>query len=69
LSEQNDDKAQAISVGLALERKAARPAAETAAHWLVAWNDNPDDESASFVRDTPRATTSISDYDIHCRKC
>jgi hypothetical protein len=35
----------------------------------VAWNDNPDDESASFVRDTPRATTSISDYDITCRKC
>ena len=34
-------------------------------HWLVAWNDNPDDESAGFVRDTPNATTSISDYDIH----
>ena len=31
----------------------------------MAWNDNPDDESASFVRDTPRATTSISDYDIN----
>jgi hypothetical protein len=34
-------------------------------HWLVAWNDNPDDTSAGFVRDQPNAETSISDYDIN----
>jgi hypothetical protein len=31
----------------------------------VAWNDNPDDTSAGFVRDQPNAETSISDYDIN----
>ncbi|MEZ0521591.1 AcvB/VirJ family lysyl-phosphatidylglycerol hydrolase, partial [Pseudomonas sp. Env-66] len=68
LATQNDDKANAISVGFALKQEGCNdPLPKTAAHgsWLVAWNDNPDDESASFVRDTPRATTSISDYDIH----
>lgn len=34
-------------------------------HWLVAWNDNPDDTSAGFVRDQRNAETSISDYDIN----
>ena len=45
-----------------------RPAAAASAvhgNWLVAWNDNPDDPSAAFVRDQPNAQTSISDYDIH----
>lgn len=31
----------------------------------MAWNDNPDDTSAGFVRDQPNAETSISDYDIN----
>ncbi len=68
LATQSDDKANAISVGFALVQEGCKdPLPKTSAHgnWLVAWNDNPDDESASFVRDTPRATTSISDYDIH----
>lgn len=68
LATQTDDKANAISVGFALVQEGCKdPLPKTSAHgsWLVAWNDNPDDESASFVRDTPRATTSISDYDIH----
>ena len=40
---------------------------KSAAHgrWLVAWNDNPDDTSAGFVRDQRNAETSISDYDIN----
>jgi type IV secretory pathway VirJ component len=67
LSEQKDDKAQAISVDLALEKpgcthllpnRRPRPLAG-------AWNDNPDDTSAGFVRDQPNAETSISDYDIN----
>eukprot|EP01133_Synstelium_polycarpum_P006141 gene6141-7109_t len=68
LAAQNDDKANAISVGFALAQPGCNdPLPKTSAHgsWLVAWNDNPDDDAASFVRDTPRATTSISDYDVH----
>jgi hypothetical protein len=43
----------------------AAPPAAAHGHWLVAWNDNPDDTSAGFVRDQPNAETSISDYDIN----
>ncbi|WP_134479884.1 virulence factor family protein, partial [Pseudomonas aeruginosa] len=31
--------------------------------WLLAWNDNPDDDTAVFVRKQSSAETSISDYD------
>ncbi|QQZ43313.1 virulence factor family protein [Pseudomonas sp. SK3(2021)] len=69
IATQNDDKAQAVSVGFTINPApgCTDPLPKTLAHghWLVAWNDNPDDESAGFVRDTPNATTSISDYDIH----
>jgi len=68
IATQNNDKAQAVSVGFTInEPGCSDPLPKTLAHghWLVAWNDNPDDESAGFVRDTPNATTSISDYDIH----
>ena len=69
LSEQKNDKAQAISVDLALERPGGcthlLPKSAAHGHWLVAWNDNPDDTSAGFVRDQPNAETSISDYDIN----
>ncbi|MGO2452356.1 virulence factor family protein [Pseudomonas taetrolens] len=68
LAGQTSDKAQAVSVGFTLEAPGCTlPLPKTAAHgnWLVAWNDNPDDPSAAFVRDQPRAQTSISDYDIH----
>ena len=68
LAEQNNDKAQAVSVGFKLEEPGcALPVPKSADHgnWLVAWNDNPDDPSAAFVRDQPNAQTSISDYDIH----
>lgn len=68
LAGQTDDKAQAISVGFSLEPPGCNDALpKTAAHghWLVAWNDGPDDAAASFVRDQPNAENSISDYDIH----
>ncbi|MFK8330218.1 virulence factor family protein [Pseudomonas sp. BJa5] len=68
LASQSDDKAQAISVDFSVERPGcATPLPKSAAHghWNVAWNDNPDDASAAFVRDQANAETSISDYDIH----
>ncbi|PSS48195.1 virulence factor family protein [Pseudomonas sp. BBP2017] len=68
LASQSDDKAQAISVDFSVERPGcATPLPKSAAHghWSVAWNDNPDDASAAFVRDQANAETSISDYNIH----
>ena len=68
LATQTDDKAQAISVDFSVERPGcttALPKSATHGHWNVAWNDNPDDASAAFVRDQANAETSISDYDIH----
>lgn len=67
LATQSDDKARAISVDFTLEQPGCQPLPKSAAHghWSVAWNDNPDDASAAFVRDQANAETSISDYDIH----
>lgn len=68
LASQNNDKARAISVGFSLEQpgcQTALPKSAAHGHWNVAWNDNPDDASAAFVRDQANAETSISDYDIH----
>ncbi len=68
LAGQNNDQARAISVDFKLQQPGCPGAlSKTAAHghWSVAWNDNPDDASAAFVRDQPNADTSISDYDIH----
>lgn len=68
LATQTDDKARAISVDFTLEQPgcpAALPKAAPHGHWNVAWNDNPDDASAAFVRDQANAETSIADYDIH----
>ncbi|QXH34663.1 virulence factor family protein [Pseudomonas muyukensis] len=68
LATQNDDKARAISVDFTLEQpgcQATLPKAAPHGHWNVAWNDNPDDASAAFVRDQANAETSIADYDIH----
>lgn len=82
LAAQNNDKAEAISVGFYLEQPSAPvkplepdetppvicdvplPKAAPHGHWMVAWNDAPDDEPAAFVRDQANADTSISDYDI-----
>ena len=68
LASQNNDKARAISVGFSLEQpgcQTALPKSAAHGHWNVAWNDNPDDASAAFVRAQATAETSISDYDIH----
>ncbi|MBA6117050.1 virulence factor family protein [Pseudomonas putida] len=68
LAAQTDDKARAISVDFNVEQPgctAALPKSAAHGHWNVAWNDNPDDASAAFVRDQSNAETSISDYDIH----
>ncbi|WP_339546410.1 virulence factor family protein [Pseudomonas sp. RA_35y_Pfl2_P32] len=68
LAEQKDDKSQAVSVDLALEKPGCThllPKSAAHGHWLVAWNNNPDDTSAGFVRDQANAQTSISDYDIN----
>ncbi|PAU52066.1 virulence factor family protein [Pseudomonas sp. PIC25] len=66
LAGQDDDKARALSVGFSLEHPdCAQPLPESAAHghWLAAWNDNPDDASARFVRGQANAETLIGDYD------
>jgi len=68
LATQTDDKARAISVDFNVEQPGctvALPKSAAHGHWNVAWNDNPDDASAAFVRDQANAETSISDYDIH----
>ncbi|OCR23356.1 virulence factor family protein [Pseudomonas syringae] len=82
LAGQDDDDAEAISVGFYLEVPSqpapvveadepapvicdvALPKTAPHGHWMVAWNDAPDDAPAAFVRDQANADTSISDYDI-----
>ncbi|SHM07244.1 virulence factor family protein [Phytopseudomonas punonensis] len=66
LATQNDDKAQAISVGFSLEKPdctSPPPATSAHGHWLAVWNDNPDDATALFVRQQKNAETLIGDYD------
>ena len=82
LAGQQNDKAEAISVGFYVEQPSqpvkpvdpdatppvicdvALPQSAPHGHWTVAWNDFPDDEPATFVRNQANADTSISDYDI-----
>jgi type IV secretory pathway VirJ component len=82
LAGQQNDKAEAISVGFYIEQPShpvkpadpdepppvicdvALPQSAPHGHWTVAWNDFPDDEPATFVRNQANADTSISDYDI-----
>lgn len=68
LASQDDEKAKALSVGFDIalaERDCDAPLPHQASHgqWLLAWNDNPDDDTAVFVRKQSSAETSISDYD------
>ncbi len=66
LAEQTDEQAQAISIDFSLEHPdcpAPLPQQAAHGHWLAAWNDNPDDPSARFVRGQPHNTQDlISDY-------
>jgi type IV secretory pathway VirJ component len=68
LAQQNSDQAQAVSIGFSLERPdCPAPLPTLAAHgrWLAAWNDNPDDASARFVREQGQNTEDlISDYSV-----
>lgn len=65
LASQNDDNAQALSVGFSLDKPDCAtppPASSAHGHWLAVWNDNPDDASARFVRQQANAQTLIGDY-------
>lgn len=68
LAQQNNDQAQAVSIGFSLEQPdCPAPLPTQAAHgrWLAAWNDNPDDASARFVREQGQNTEDlISDYSV-----
>ena len=62
----DDGSLQLAGFDIALaERDCDAPLPHQAAHgqWLLAWNDNPDDDTAVFVRKQSSAETSISDYD------
>lgn len=65
LAGQQDDKVSALSVGTKLdETDCSDPLPQKAEHgkWHLAWNDNPGDETARFVRGQDNADTTISDY-------
>jgi type IV secretory pathway VirJ component len=67
LAGQSNDKARAVSVGFTLEQpdcKAEVPKKAEHGSWSVAWNDWPDDVSATFVRGQTNAQNSISNYDV-----
>jgi type IV secretory pathway VirJ component len=68
LAQQGDDQAQALSIGFSIEQPdcpSPLPAQAAHGHWLAAWNDNPDDASARFVRGQAQNSENlISDYDV-----
>jgi len=72
LAQQSNDQAQAISIGFSIEQldcPARLPAKAEHGHWLVGWNDNPDDASARFVRGQGANTENlISDYSVNLQQ-
>ncbi len=66
LASQTSDQAEALSVGFALQQPdcSGQPLPERAAHghWLTAWNENPDPDTARFVREQPRTENVIGYY-------
>lgn len=65
LAEQTDDGKSALSVGSKIDAPdCSEPWPQKAehGHWHLAWNDNPGDATARFVRGQANADTSISDY-------
>lgn len=68
LAQQNNEQAQALSIDFSIEQPdcpAPLPSQAAHGHWLAAWNDNPDDASARFVRGQAHNTENlISDYDV-----
>ncbi|WP_043311440.1 virulence factor family protein [Pseudomonas sp. ML96] len=66
LASQPSDQAKALSVDFNMKHpdcNAVLPQELQHGHWLVAWNNNPDDNSARFVRGQPNSETLIGDYD------
>lgn len=66
LASQGGDQSRAISVGFSMKTpdcNAVLPQELKHGHWLAAWNDNPDDASARFVRQQPNSETLIGNYD------
>lgn len=68
LAQQDNEQTQALSIGFSIEHPdCPEPLPPQAAHghWLAAWNDNPDDPSARFVRGQTHNTENlISDYRV-----
>lgn len=68
LAQQSNDQALAISIGFSIEQPDCGSQLPTKAdhgHWLVAWNDHPDDPSARFVRGQgPNTENLISNYNV-----
>jgi type IV secretory pathway VirJ component len=65
LAGQNNDQAQALSVGFTLANPDCAlppPTRHSHGHWLTAWNDTPDESSARFTRQA-KATPLIGNYD------
>jgi type IV secretory pathway VirJ component len=66
LASQQNDKAQALTVGFNLSQlQCAQTLPDKAehGHWRAVWNNNPDDASANFVRQQNNAESQISAYD------
>lgn len=65
LAGQHDDTAQALSVGFDLEHPDCTdplPQAAPRGHWIGAWNDNPGDDNAVFLRRQDNAEPRISAF-------
>ncbi|MBD9417386.1 virulence factor family protein [Pseudomonas sp. PDM16] len=65
LASQPSDQAKALSVDFNMKHpdcNAVLPQELQHGHWRVAWNNNPDDISARFVRGQPNTETLIGDY-------
>ncbi|HYQ38255.1 MAG TPA: AcvB/VirJ family lysyl-phosphatidylglycerol hydrolase [Pseudomonas sp.] len=66
LAGQADDNARALSIDFDLDHPdcaAPLPQQATHGHWRIAWNDYPDDASATFARGQGNADTHIGNYD------
>lgn len=65
LAEQSEDSAVALSVGFDLaEPDCAEPLPSSAKHgrWIAAWNDNPGDANARFLREQSNGEPRIGAY-------
>lgn len=66
LASQNNDQATALSVGFSVEKMDCPkplPNKITHGHWLVAWNDHPDNPTVSYTQQQTNTQTLIGNYD------